>query len=557
MSSQVETIGPAPLDPNAEQVHVRMRDGIRLATDVYLGNDTTPRAAVLVRLPYDKCGRYTFMPQLAPHFTGRGYVFVVQDVRGKFRSGGDTMPYAHEVTDGCDTIDWIVSQPWCDGSVGMFGDSYYGYTQWAAVAGAHPALRAIVPRVTSADMAINRTQWAGVVAPLYGADYLAHYWVDQPIYHYDVDWARRPLAEVFDDAFTVIGARSAAFDAALRAADDPTAAGPRWRQHPFDALRIPVLHSVGWFDNIAPESMRDYSTLTSRADRADLQYLVADATDHENYQLADVPIGPAADHDQNDEALQRLIPVYLGPALDFFDRTLRGRGKLAGLPPVRWRLGHDDWHEAATWPPPGTRELRLYLAGDRAAADAEGGSLTRRAASNRAAVHWIHDPDNLVPSTVTDPFAFVREFPHEQAVESRPDVLTFTAEPRSRPLDLAGPVRLRVHAGSSATSMHLHAKLADVAPDGSARMLVRGQAQVQDPDPGGAVEISLGHTGYRLQPGHRLRVHLACSDYPLYLWHPGTGENPWHAIQGKRNGQTLVTGGSAPSHLTITVVGDN
>ena len=333
MSLDVETIGPAPLDPNAEQVFVRTRDGIQLATDVYLGDDTTPRPAVLVRLPYDKSGRYTFMPQLAPHFTSRGFVFVVQDVRGKFRSGGDTTPYAHEVTDGYDTLDWITSQPWCDGSVGMFGDSYYGYTQWAAVASGHPALRAIVPRVTSADIAINRTRWAGVVAPLYGADYLAHYWVDQPIYLYDVDWAHRPLAEVFDDAFTVIGARSAAFDAALRAADDPTAAGPRWRQHPFDTLRIPVLHSVGWFDNIAPESMRDYTTLTSRADRADLQYLVADATDHENYQLSDVPIGPATDHDQNDAALQRLIPVYLGPALDFFDQTLRGRGDLAGLPP--------------------------------------------------------------------------------------------------------------------------------------------------------------------------------------------------------------------------------
>jgi predicted acyl esterase len=556
MSLDVETIGPAPLDPSAEQVHVRMRDGIQLATDVYLGDDTGPRPTVLVRLPYDKSGRYTFMPQLAPHFTSRGYVLVVQDVRGKFRSGGDTMPYAHEVTDGYDTIDWITSQPWCDGSVGMFGDSYYGYTQWAAVASGHPALRAIVPRVTSADIAINRTQWAGAVAPLYGADYLAHYWVDQPIYLYDVDWARRPLAEVFDDAFTVIGARSAAFDAALRAADDPTAAGPRWRQHPFDTLRIPVLHSVGWFDNIAPESMRDYTTLSSRADRAHLQYLVADATDHENYQLSDVPIGPATDHDQNDAALQRLIPVYLGPALDFFDQTLRGRGDLAGLPPVRWRLGHDGWHEAAAWPPPGSRELCLYLAGGRATADADGGALTGRGDTARATVHWTHDPDNLVPSTVTDPFAFLHEFPNEQTVQARPDVLTFTAEPSGRPLDLAGPVRLRVHVGSSATSMHLHTKLADVAPDGTARMLLRGQAHVQDPGPGETVEISLGHTGYRLQPGHRLRVHLACSDYPLYIWHPGTGENPWHAVQGKRNEQTLVTGGSAPSHLTVTVMGD-
>ena len=223
---------------------------------------------------------------------------------------------------------------------------------------------------------------------------------------------------------------------------------------------------------------------------------------------------------------------------------------------MRWRLGHDGWHEAATWPPPGARELRLYLTGSRATADAEGGSLTSRADGARTAVHWTHDPDNLVPSTVTDPFAFLHEFPDEQAVQSRPDVLTFTAEARSHPLDLAGPVRLRVHAGSTATSMHLHAKLADVAPDGTARMLVRGQAHVQDPDPGQAVEISLGHTGYRLQPGHRLRVHLACSDYPLYIWHPGTGENPWHAIQGERNEQTLVTGGSGPSHLSITVLGD-
>ena len=115
-----------------------MRDGIRLATALCLGDDITARPAVLVRLPYDKSGRYTFMPQLAAHFTSRGYVFVVQDIRGKFRSGGDTMPYAHEVTDGYETIDWISQQRWCDGTVGMFGDSYYGYTQWAAVASGHP-----------------------------------------------------------------------------------------------------------------------------------------------------------------------------------------------------------------------------------------------------------------------------------------------------------------------------------------------------------------------------------------------------------------------------------
>lgn len=548
MSQHVEIIGPAPLDPHAEEVHVRMRDGVTLATDIYLGGVSSPRPVVLVRLPYDKSSRYTFMPRLAPHFNDRGYVLVVQDVRGKFRSGGQTVPYAHEITDGYDTIDWIVAQKWCDGVVGMFGDSYYGYTQWAAVASGHPALRAIVPRVTSADIAINRTQWSNAVAPLYGADYLAHYWVDKPIYHYEADWARRPVAEVFDDAFAEIGARSAAFDAALLAAGDPHAAGPRWRRHPFDTLKIPVLHGVGWFDNIMPDSMRDWMTLTSRAATRDLQYLVADETDHENYQLSAVPIGPADDHDTNDAALTRMIPRYLGPALDFFDVTLNG-GDLSSLRHVRWHLGHDGWHTADSWPPPAARELSFYL-------DARAAALTPAANTTRAVTKWTHDPDNLVPSTVVNPFAFLAEFPDESAVQSRPDVLTFTTAPRDRPLDLAGPVALHLQVGSTGPSMHLYAKLSEVAPDGSARMLVRGQAYIADPDQDRGVRIDMGHTGHRLRSGHRLRVSVSCSDYPLYIWHPGTGENPWYATKTERNEQTLVTGGALPSKLVVTILGE-
>jgi predicted acyl esterase len=105
--------------------------------------------------------------------------------------------------------------------------------------------------------------------------------------------------------------------------------------------------------------------------------------------------------------------------------------------------------------------------------------------------------------------------------------------------------------------MHLHAKLSDVAPDGSARMLLRGQAYVGDPDPDRAIKLSLGHTGYRLRPGHRLRLHLASSDYPLYNWHPGTAENPWYAVRGQRNEQTLIVGGSAPSYLSLIVIADD
>ena len=172
MTFEYEVLTPAPLDPRAEQTMVRMRDGVRLATDVYLPDGHGRVPAVLVRLPYDKCGRYTFMPQLAPHFNERGYAFVAQDVRGKFRSEGETMPFVHEVEDGYDTLEWVAAQPWCDGRVGMWGDSYYGYTQWAAAASGHPALKAIVPRVTSTDFRVlelvGRLGRAAVLRPVPG-----------------------------------------------------------------------------------------------------------------------------------------------------------------------------------------------------------------------------------------------------------------------------------------------------------------------------------------------------------------------------------------------------
>src|ERR1700753_2281549 len=93
-----------------------------------------PWPALLLRLPYDKNGRYCWMPFIAGHFTERGYAFLPQDVRGKFRSGGEVNAFVHEIDGGYDTIQWITEQPWSNGDVGMWGDSYYGFTQWAAVA---------------------------------------------------------------------------------------------------------------------------------------------------------------------------------------------------------------------------------------------------------------------------------------------------------------------------------------------------------------------------------------------------------------------------------------
>lgn len=554
MPVQVDCLEPAPLDPRAEQTMVPMRDGVRLATDLYLPDSPGHLPAVLVRLPYDKCGRYTFMPQLAPWFTERGYAFVVQDVRGKYRSEGETMPFVHEIDDGYDSLDWIVSQPWSSGAVGMWGDSYYGFTQWAAVACGHPALKAIVPRVTGTNFLKSLRWWGDGVGELYMAEYLALCWLDGLIYESTVDWSRRPLAGVFDEVFATVGRRAAAFDRfVLGARDQGLSIYPDGR-HPFEHLIIPVLHSVGWFDNILPHSMRDYQALCARPDRARQQYLVADAIDHECYHLRQAPLRPADDHDTDDAALQKLLPSLTAPALDFFDVFLRGRGRPDDVPRVRWFLGHDDWRQAPAWPPPDARELRLYLAAPgRATQSAPGGVLAPAPDSARSRVTWVHDPEQLVPSALVDPFAQIKEWPDERGIESRDDVLTFTTESLGEPLDLVGPAEAVLSVGSTASSMHVMVKVLDVAPDGSARALMRGQLRVEQPGADRSCRVDLSHTGYRLRAGHSLRLHVASSDFPLYLWHPGTGEDPWSAERGAQNEQSLVTGGSR-SYLSLTVL---
>lgn len=560
MTQDYERTTEEPVPDSATQYMVRMRDGIRLATDVYLPGRTQsaagpPAETVLVRLPYDKNSRYVFFEWVAKIFTARGYAMVVQDVRGKFRSEGETLGFAGEANDGYDTIDWIVAQPWSNGIVGMFGDSYYGFTQWAAVSSGHRALRAIVPRVTSAELLGAPCVQGGVrdVPWLVHADYVSHYWTDRHVYSRELDWSLRPLTEVFEDLFRSLGARSAAYDASVPHRV-PLPVYPDG--HPFDARPVPVLHAVGWFDNLSIVSMRDYEALARRPAWAAVQYLTADSVDHENYHLSQAPIAEADDHGVNDEALARMLAKYTEPALDFFDVFLKGTKDASTLPRVSWHLGHEGYHESPCWPPPGAGEHLLYLtrlaeAAGRAGAD---GGLAGSAPEAEEAGEWTYDPDDLVPSSVPNSFAFLHEFPDESAAARRSDVLSFVTEAAAEPLDLAGPVDLLIAVSSTAPSAYVFAKLLDEAPDGSARLVVRGQGELTDVSGTERVRLEMGHTGYRLRPGHRFRLNIASSDFPEYMRHPGTSENPWLAVTTEPSTQRLISRPDAPAALRLTVL---
>ncbi|MDQ6810365.1 MAG: CocE/NonD family hydrolase, partial [Actinomycetota bacterium] len=474
MGLEFEHIAAADVSPLATEHMVRMRDGVRLATDVYLpeGLDGATEA-VLVRLPYDKCGDYCFMPRIAPLFTARGYAMVVQDVRGKFRSEGAAIPFVDEVLDGYDTLDWIVGQRWSTGRVGMFGDSYYGYTQWAAVASGHPALRAICPRVTGAHVVELPEPGSDEVGLLLMAEYLSHHWAGRDAYDFEIDWTPRPLLRVFEPIWEALGERSHGFDLSYPHAV-PLRRFPTG--HPFDARPVPTLQIMGWFDNIAPWQWRDHEELSRRPEWADLEYLHIDAVDHEIYHLADTPISEESDHAVSVEALEALLPRYVGPALEFFDTFLRRTASPASLAKVRWRPAHGDWKSSESWPPPGAETRVLYLAGAEAArAGAPGGALTDRPQAAEEEATWTHDPTDLVPSKVSDPFAFLLEYPDEAKYGERTGVLVFSGAPFADVSELAGPIELQATVRSSGPTMDLCARLLDVDPSGSARYIARGQ----------------------------------------------------------------------------------
>lgn len=530
---------------------VPMRDAVRLASDVYLPA-RIPAATVLVRLPYDKSGRFSFMSRIASRFVDRGYAVVVQDVRGKARSEGEPVAFVNEASDGEDTLDWIAAQTWSTGVVGMFGDSYYGFTQWAAASTRHPALRAIVPRVTTTSLADGWVYNQGLFCLYAMVEWAATAWIDEFLYEDVPDWRVRPLEQMIPRMRD--GRRSANLD--------------RWRrtppQDPFwstsfvggerpvlGRVRIPVLHSGGWWDVFQRGQVADFLAM-SQAGVPD-QHLVMGSTDHFDDALS-AGDGPAPDIEVDDEALERFLPGYLAPALEFFDRHLVGRAA-PSIPRVRWHVANEGWRTASTWPPAGAEELQLFLAGSRHALDGpHGGDLASASDRSASDVSWTHDPEDLVPDLVEDVWRPLLRLPDEREVEGRDDVLTFTGEAARRPLDLAGPVRLDAVVAGEGPCMHLMAKLVDVDPDGRARRVLQGGALVTEPASGRPVRVELGHTGYRLLPGHRLRLELASSDHPRYLWDPGTDEDPWSAEEGVARRRHLRGGASASTILTLSVL---
>jgi hypothetical protein len=228
--------------------YVPMRDGVRLATDIMLPDGNEPFSVILTRTPY---GKNRFSVKSPETYVQAGYAFAAQDCRGRYRSEGEWFPYLQDAQDGYDTIEWIASQPWCNGRVGMIGGSYQGIDQWAAATTCPPHLACLIPQETPVDLYVEMFYRNGVFQLV--TFYLWALYVHGPGDHRECQ-----MADVTPQMFRSLPL----MEADLAAGHERIPYWREWLQRPrydefwelqnyktaIPKLTVPVLNIGGWFD---------------------------------------------------------------------------------------------------------------------------------------------------------------------------------------------------------------------------------------------------------------------------------------------------------------------
>jgi putative CocE/NonD family hydrolase len=513
---------------------VQMRDGIQLSTDVYRDPSRDKAPVVLMRTPYNK----TRAKGSAEKLAAAGYAAVIQDCRGANASEGALIPYYSEGQDGYDTIEWITRQPWSNGRVGMMGGSYVGAVQWQAAVEKPPGLVAIAPQATWSSFYRNLylggavrlsliAKWAAGNGP-------------KPAGVKPTDWNETlmhlPLSEVDDK----IGWPIPWLEGFLT---HPEPNGYWTRLSLTDRLpelELPALHVVGYYDFFSRESVDNFKVMRERAHNPQTrqqQRLVLGPWDHGTVGksvVAEVDFGPEAIVDP--AALQ----------LDWFERFLKQdpAAQTKPFPAVRYfSMGDNVWRDSSSWPPEGFSPTPFYLRSSGKANTRSGsGRLSKEPPSlDEAPDQFRADPANPVPATpVTDKrplHAAVWGPVDQQSTEDREDVLVYSGDELKEPLVFAGNPVARLFVSTDTPDADWAVKLVSVRPDGFAQNLASGilrgryRNSLTSPsamEPGKVYEIrvDLGPVAASVPAGHRLRVDICGSLFPLYDRNPNTGAGP-------------------------------
>ena len=507
---------------------VPMRDGVKLATTVFLPERNGPWPAVLVRTPYGKNTQATS----SATWTARGYALVVQDCRGRFKSEGRYSPFADDGVDGYDTVEWVAKQPWCNGKVGMFGASAMGIT-------ANLAAMADPPHLVANFVMVARSSIYSQSAFMGG------------VYRKELNdrWLKSQNAEwVITESL-----KHAVYDGYY----DSNEMSKHWRE-----IRIPVLNWGGWYDIFNQGNIDNFVGLqeTGGGLAAGNQKLVMGPWGHGGIDEVKYP--------ENSGGV--FGKTALETALRWFDYWLQGKDNgTMQEPPVRYYTMGDatdpkapgnEWRTAWSWPAPAKITSYFLTAG---------GALGEKVlADQESADSYNYDPKNPVP-TVGGGNLYLKKGPMDQrAIGDRKDILKFATPVLTSPIEVTGRIKVELWAESDAPDTDFMAKLVDVYPDGAERLVLDSAVRARfrlgfDHEvfmKKGDVyrfTIDLWSTSIIFNRGHRIAVHVTSSNDPRFDPNPNTGK-PLRADSETRIAKNTIHHDRAhPSRILLPIVPSN
>jgi uncharacterized protein len=553
-----------------KDVAVPMRDGVTLRADLLRPRGDSPSPVLVYRTPYGKepaLEEYTTFR----HAVERGYVVVVQDVRGRYASDGEFRPYENEGRDGYDTIEWAARQPWSNGAVGTFGLSYPGAVQWLAAVENPPHLKAMVPAMTFSsaqnffyagglwDMSWIEWIWDNIAPDIRGKKNL-------------------PGPKTPDEASAAWSQASPKmlYTVPLDQLEELRGIAPYyydWLKHPYDdpwwdwsdlrnkygRVHAAVLNFSGWYDdNYGPEGATTNfaGLLKARAGNSDPQtHLMIGPWVHGVASTAKTKSGErefgAAAAIDYDEVVLRWMDHYLRGVANGVEKEKSVR---------YFVMGEDQWREADAWPPASTPTF-YYLQSRNG--ETKGGLSVTEPKEKKAFLSFLSDPEK----PVVNPYSSSGAHDYKSLTE-RNDVLTFDSEALDRDTEVTGPIRAHIYLACDCRDTDLWVRLLDVAPDGTAFNLMSPgldvvRASYRDVKkgrqllrPNQVFELHLNNliTSNVFRKGHRVRVQISATFFPNFSRNPQSGELENSSAKMQKANISIYTDRRHPSRIVLPVV---
>ncbi len=587
-------------------VMVPMRDGVRLASRIYIPKTGEgPFPAILWRSPYNFSEKMVPNPdysdanlKFALDAIRHGYVFVMQNERGKFFSEGEFEILGRPRTDGHDTMTWIAKQEWSDGKVGTIGCSSTAEWIMGLASRKHPAHVAAVPMAQGAGIGrmgphyeqgnfykggaiqLPMLTWLyheqNTVRPSFPPDLsreemirVSKYYDLAPDYP-EPDWHEAFMHLPLAEAIVAAEGPNGMFDDMVDRGPDH----PDWYKgglyHDNEDFTVPALWVNSWFDlSVAPnvELFNHVSNNASDRQIRDSQYMIIAPTEHcHMYRLRDPHIVGERNMGRVHFGLDEIV-------YDFFDYYMKEEknGFADRQPKVQYfSMGTNQWHTAGEWPPEGTMKKTLYLASDGKANTLNGdGRLLFSQPETAGRDTFIYDPMNPVPSLggnlcclgdAVTPGSY-----DQRPNEARSDVLVYTSEPLEEDVEVTGPMDVTLYISSDVRDTDFTVKLIDVEPGGTAWNVVESIQRVRYREgydrevfmePGQVYELNFAPlvTSNEFQAGHRIRIEVSSSNFPRFERNLNTGTQNARETRHEVASNAVHHGPGQASRIELTTV---